>query len=94
MGAAYPELAANEKRVVEIIENEENAFTDMLQNGMKLLDAELPKINNCVLPGDVAFKLFDTYGFPIDLTQMILRDKNINVDVAAFEKCMAEQKER
>ncbi|MBR2285841.1 MAG: alanine--tRNA ligase [Alphaproteobacteria bacterium] len=94
MGAAYPELATNEKRVVEIIENEENAFTDMLQNGMKLLDAELPKINNGVLPGDVAFKLFDTYGFPIDLTQMILRDKNIAVDVAGFEKCMAEQKER
>ena len=94
MGDAYPELAANEKRVVEIIENEENAFTDMLQNGMKLLDAELPKINSGVLPGDVAFKLFDTYGFPIDLTQMILRDKNILVDVAGFEKCMAEQKER
>ena len=94
MGDAYPELAANQKRVVEIIENEENAFADMLQNGMKLLDAELPKINNNLLPGDVAFKLFDTYGFPIDLTQMILRDKNIAVDVAGFEKCMAEQKER
>ena len=94
MGDAYPELAREEKRVVEIIENEENAFADMLQNGMKLLDAELPKINNNVLPGDVAFKLFDTYGFPLDLTQMILRDKNITVDVAGFEKCMAEQKER
>ena len=94
MGDAYPELAANEKRVVEIIENEENAFTDMLQNGMKLLDAELPRINNGVLPGDVAFKLFDTYGFPLDLTQMILRDKNITVDVAGFERAMAEQKER
>jgi len=94
MGDAYPELAANEKRVVEIIENEENAFADMLQNGMKLLDAELPKVNNGVLPGDVAFKLFDTYGFPLDLTQMILRDKNIAVDVAGFEKSMAEQKER
>ena len=94
MGGAYPELAANEKRVVEIIENEENAFADMLQNGMKLLDAELPKVNNGVLPGDVAFKLFDTYGFPLDLTQMILRDKNISVDVAGFEKSMAEQKER
>ena len=94
MGGAYPELAREEKRVVEIIENEENSFADMLQNGMKLLDAELPKINNSVLPGDVAFKLFDTYGFPLDLTQMILRDKNIDVDVAGFEKCMAEQKER
>ena len=94
MGDAYPELAREEKRVVEIIENEENSFADMLQNGMKLLDAELPKVNNAILPGDIAFKLFDTYGFPLDLTQMILRDKNIAVDVAGFEKCMAEQKER
>ncbi len=94
MGAAYPELAANQSRVVEIIQNEENAFADMLQNGMKLLDAELPKLNNNVLPGDVAFKLFDTYGFPLDLTQMILRDKNIDVDTAGFERAMAEQKER
>ncbi len=94
MGAAYPELAAQQSRVVEIIENEENAFADLLQNGMKLLDAELPKVNNGVLPGEVAFKLFDTYGFPLDLTQMILRDKNMDVDVAAFERAMTEQKER
>ncbi len=94
MGATYPELAREEKHVVEIIRNEENAFADMLQSGMKLLDGELPKIQNNVLPGAVAFKLFDTYGFPLDLTQMILRDKNMTVDVAEFEKCMAEQKER
>lgn len=94
MGAAYPELAREEKRVVEIIQNEENAFADMLQNGMKLLDAEMPKLNGNVLPGDVAFKLFDTYGFPLDLTQMILRDRGVDVDTAGFEKAMAEQKER
>ena len=94
MGDAYPELAREQARVVEIIQNEENAFADMLQNGMKLLENEIPKLNNNVLPGDVAFKLFDTYGFPLDLTQMILRDKNIDVDVAGFEKSMAEQKER
>lgn len=94
MGEAYPELAREEKRVVEIIQNEENSFSDMLQNGMKLLDAELPKLNDKTLPGDVAFKLFDTYGFPLDLTQMILRDKNIDVDVAGFERAMTEQKER
>ena len=94
MGDAYPELKREEGRVVEIIQNEENAFADMLQNGMKLLESELPKLNNKILPGDVAFKLFDTYGFPLDLTQMILRDKNIDVDVAGFEKAMAEQKER
>ena len=94
MGAAYPELAREEKHVVEIIQNEENAFADMLQNGMKLLENEIPKVNNNVLPGDIAFKLFDTYGFPLDLTQMILRDKNIDVDVAGFEKSMEAQKER
>lgn len=94
MGAAYPELAREESRVVEIIRNEENAFSDMLQNGMKLLENEIPKLNNGILPGDVAFKLFDTYGFPLDLTQMILRDKNLSVDVAGFERAMAEQKER
>lgn len=94
MGDAYPELKTNEKHVVEIIQNEENSFADMLQNGMKLLEGELPKINNGILPGDIAFKLFDTYGFPLDLTQMILRDKKIDVDVAGFEKCMTEQKER
>ncbi|MEE1111459.1 MAG: alanine--tRNA ligase [Alphaproteobacteria bacterium] len=94
MGDAYPELAREQSRVVEILQNEENAFADMLQNGMKLLDVEIPKLNNKVLPGDVAFKLFDTYGFPLDLTQMILRDKGIEVDVAGFEKSMTEQKER
>ncbi len=94
MGDAYPELKTNEKHVVEIIKNEENSFADMLQNGMKLLESELPKINNNVLPGDIAFKLFDTYGFPLDLTQMILRDKKMSVDVDGFNKCMAEQKER
>ena len=94
MGSAYPELAANEKHVVEIITNEENSFADMLQNGMKLLENEIPKVNNGVLPGAVAFKLFDTYGFPLDLTQMILRDKNISVNVAEFEAAMVEQKER
>lgn len=94
MGDAYPELKTQQSHVVEIIRNEENSFADMLQNGMKLLESELPKINNGMLPGDVAFKLFDTYGFPLDLTQMILRDKKIDVDVNGFEKCMAEQKER
>ncbi len=94
MGEAYPELAKEEKHVVEIIQNEENAFADMLQNGMKLLENEIPKVNSNVLPGEVAFKLFDTYGFPLDLTQMILRDKNIDVDVNGFEKAMSEQKER
>ncbi len=94
MGAAYPELKTNAGHVVEIITNEENSFADMLNNGMKLLDNELPKIHGNVLPGAVAFKLFDTYGFPLDLTQMILREKNIDVDVPGFEAEMSAQKER
>lgn len=94
MGGAYPELEREKAKAIEIIQNEENSFADMLQNGMKLLENELPKLNNNVLPGDVAFKLFDTYGFPLDLTQMILRDRNISVDVEGFEKAMTEQKER
>ena len=94
MGDAYPELGKNAAHVMEIITNEENAFADMLNNGMKLLDSELPKLQGNILPGTVAFKLFDTYGFPLDLTQMILRDKNIDVDVAGFESEMAAQKER
>ncbi len=94
MGDVYPELGREEKHVVEIIQNEENAFADMLQNGMKLLDNEIPKVHNGVLSGEVAFKLFDTYGFPLDLTQMILRDKNMSVDTDGFERAMAEQKER
>ncbi len=94
MGAAYPELKTNAAHVVEIITNEENSFADMLNNGMKLLDNELPKIHGNVLPGSVAFKLFDTYGFPLDLTQMILREKNIDVDVPGFEAEMSAQKER
>lgn len=94
MGVAYPELAREEKHVVEIIKNEENAFADMLQSGMKLLESELPKLQTKTLPGAVAFKLFDTYGFPLDLTQMILRDRGIDVDVNGFEKCMTEQRER
>lgn len=94
MGDAYPELRANAAHVVEIITNEENAFVDMLNNGIKLLEHELPKISGNVLPGTVAFKLFDTYGFPLDLTQMILREKNLTVDVAGFESEMTTQKER
>lgn len=94
MGATYPELIENQAHVVEIITNEENAFADMLNNGMKLLDNELPKLSGKTLPGAVAFKLFDTYGFPLDLTQMILREKGIDVDVAGFESEMAAQKER
>jgi len=94
MGDSYPELAREQERVITIIEKEENAFADMLQNGLKLLEKELPNIHNNILPGDVAFKLYDTYGFPLDLTQNILKEQGISVDVPGFDKSMTEQKER
>ena len=94
MGDAYPELANEQERVISTIEKEENAFADMLQNGLKLLEKELPNINNNVLPGDIAFKLYDTYGFPLDLTQNILKERGMSVDVPGFDESMAQQKER
>ncbi len=93
MGDTYPELKNEYNRVVETIRNEEHSFADMLENGMKLLDKEVSN-NDKTLSGETAFKLYDTYGFPLDLTQMILRDRGIDVDVAGFEKSMNEQKER
>ena len=94
MGDAYPELVREQERVIATIEKEENAFADMLQNGLKLLEKELPNINNKVLPGEVAFKLYDTYGFPLDLTQNILKEHGMSVDVPGFDASMAQQKER
>ncbi|MBR1380151.1 MAG: alanine--tRNA ligase [Alphaproteobacteria bacterium] len=95
MGAAYPELAREQGRVVEILQNEENAFADMLSNGMKMLDEHRDNAGNSrVLAGDVAFKLYDTYGFPLDLTQMILREYGMTVDVDGFNAAMATQRER
>ncbi len=94
MADSYPELAREQERVIATIEKEENAFADMLQNGLKLLEKELLNVNNNVLPGDMAFKLYDTYGFPLDLTQNILKDRGMSVDVPGFDESMAQQKER
>ncbi|MCL2748490.1 MAG: alanine--tRNA ligase [Alphaproteobacteria bacterium] len=94
MGDAYPELIMQRDLVIKTIEREENAFADMLTNGLKLLEKEMLNINGKVLPGEAAFKLYDTYGFPLDLTQTILKERGIDVDIPGFEKAMAEQKER
>lgn len=96
MGEWYPELKLEQARVVETIEKEERAFETMLVDGLKLLDKSVSDSVSAskILPGDIAFKLYDTYGFPLDLTETILRERGIDVDVAGFEKCMAQQKER
>lgn len=91
MGAAYPRLKAEEKRITETLKAEEERFFETLENGMDILDAAL-KDGAKVLPGEVAFKLHDTYGFPLDLTQDVCRERAVTVDVAGFDAAMDKQK--
>ena len=95
MGQAYPELVRAEKLISDVFQQEEGKFKQTLEKGLKLLDEELLKqVGDGPLKGEVAFKLYDTYGFPLDLTQDILRSKNISVDTEKFNSCMQEQKTR
>lgn len=93
MGGAYPELVAEQKRVSDILKQEEDRFFETIENGMAILDAELANTQS-VFNGDLAFKLHDTYGFPLDLTADICRERNVTVDSAAFDAAMARQKEQ
>ncbi len=93
MGEAYPELKRAESMIVETLKNEETRFKRTLDNGLKLLGEEEEKIGKGgKLSGDVAFKLYDTYGFPLDLTQDALKAKNIEVDLDGFTTAMNRQK--
>jgi alanyl-tRNA synthetase len=95
MGAAYPEILRAEALVTETLRLEETRFRSLLDRGLGLLEQESGKLGDKgVLPGDVAFRLYDTYGFPLDLTQDALRGEGKSVDVAGFEAAMAEQKRR
>jgi alanyl-tRNA synthetase len=95
MGAAYPELTRAEKLIVETLQLEETRFKAMLERGLGLLADETSKLGEGqALPGDVAFKLYDTYGFPLDLTQDALREQGREVDSAGFQNAMAEQRKR
>lgn len=97
MSDAYPELRAEEQRIREVIRNEEERFGETLEKGLTLLDeavAKLKKDNQRVLPGDVAFRLYDTFGFPLDLTEDILRGESLAVDQAGFEELMEQQRAR
>ncbi|MBY4594197.1 alanine--tRNA ligase [bacterium BD-1] len=91
MGDAYPRLAAEEKRVGEVLKAEEERFFETLANGMEILDDALAG-GKTVLPGEVAFKLHDTYGFPLDLTQDVCRERSVSVDTAGFDAAMERQK--
>jgi alanyl-tRNA synthetase len=95
MGAAYPEIMRAEALVTETLRLEETRFRNLLERGLGLLEIESAKLpDRGTLPGDVAFKLYDTYGFPLDLTQDALRGEGKTVDVPAFEAAMAEQRKR
>ncbi len=95
MGTAYPELVRAEALIVETLKLEEGRFRSLLARGLGLLSEETAKLGEKgVLPGEVAFRLYDTYGFPIDLTQDALRGEGKSVDLAGFEAAMAEQRKR
>jgi len=96
MGVAYPELAAAKARVMEILKLEEERFFTTIEHGMAILESELAdmaKAGNAIFNGETAFKLHDTYGFPLDLTADICRERDVTVDDAAFNAAMARQRE-
>ena len=95
MGVAYPELGRAEALISETLKLEENRFRTLLERGLGLLAEESGRLGEGgTLPGDVAFRLYDTFGFPLDLTQDALRGEGKSVDVAGFDAAMAEQKQR
>ena len=93
MGEAYPNLAQNAARIAQILQTEEERFYETLENGMQILDAALDG-GAKVLPGEVAFKLHDTFGFPLDLTNDVCRERGVSVDAEGFNAAMNRQKEQ
>ncbi len=93
MSKSYPELNIGKDLIIETLKNEEEKFSSLLERGMKILDQNLEKVKNNILPGEIAFKLYDTYGFPLDLTADILKNKNIKIDTSTFDKAMQKSKD-
>ncbi len=93
MGEAYPELAAAQERVTQVLKQEEERFAETLHHGMAVLEGAL-KREDRMLDGEMVFKLYDTFGFPVDLTADIARERGITVDFAGFEEAMQRQRER
>ncbi|WP_353934397.1 alanine--tRNA ligase [Acinetobacter indicus] len=94
MGAAYPELETQKARIEAQLLKEEEQFAKTLEQGLKLLEGELANLKGSVIPGEVVFKLYDTYGFPTDLTADIARERDLTIDEAGFEVEMAAQRQR
>lgn len=94
MGRAHPVLTAAGQGVEDALRQEEERFAETLEQGLKHLDAAIAKLSADIIPGDDVFKLYDTYGFPVDLTADIARERKLRLDMAGFEKRMAEQRQR
>jgi alanyl-tRNA synthetase len=94
MGGAYPELVAASEHVERIILLEEERFAETLEHGMRLLDEAIAGLTDREIPGRTVFKLYDTYGFPTDLTADIARERGLTLDMAGFEQAMGEQRKR
>jgi len=95
MGAAYPELMQHQVRIMATLKQEEDRFFETIEHGMAIVEGELKSLQEGgIFNGETAFKLHDTYGFPMDLTQDICREHNISLDAAAFDAAMARQKEQ
>ena len=95
MGAAYPEIDAGADRIGTALKQEEDRFADTLRSGMAVLDKAVSELKEgATIPGDVVFKLYDTYGFPPDLTADVARERRLRVDQNGFEEAMAEQRQR
>ncbi|MDH3342517.1 MAG: alanine--tRNA ligase [Gammaproteobacteria bacterium] len=94
MGDAYPELAEAQANVERVLKLEEERFAETLDQGMRILEEAISQLDGKTIPGETAFKLYDTYGFPIDLTADIARERELEVDHAGFEVAMDEQRDR
>ncbi len=94
MGDAYPELIAQKGLIEKVMKEEEESFLRTLETGIKLLERNLPEKEGGVLSGEIAFKLYDTFGFPLDLTELILREHGMTADVEGFNAEMQKQKDR
>jgi alanyl-tRNA synthetase len=94
MGAYYTELVSGEARATQVLAQEENRFAETLTTGMALLDAETAKLTSTVIPGETVFRLYDTYGFPLDLTADVARERGLTIDQAGFDSAMEAQRGR
>jgi alanyl-tRNA synthetase len=94
MGEAFPELKKQQSNIERVLKAEEEQFSKTLEHGLKILEQDLLELKGTVVPGDVVFKLYDTYGFPMDLTADIARERSLTVDEAGFEREMEAQRVR